>query len=835
MRNLYILFLIFIFRVPNNSLAGIQNTTSRSLHQNWSFYYMNHSYTATVPGCIHTDLLHHNLIPDPFFGNNDSVLQWIGQQAWTYSLTFDLEPEELQQEQVELIFNGLDTYATVYLNDSLVLHASNMFRTWGVACKKQLKVKNNLLKIVFESAEKKSMALYLACPYKLPGEERVMTRKAQFQYGWDFGPRFLTCGIWKSIVLQSWSRFHISSETIHLDSMANQTAYMTLNMRISSTRKQTIFSQIAGNDSNYGTPVKEMKIRKGWNQVKMHFQVKHPRLWWCNGYGKPDLYTLGLVVSDRTGYMESAEVTYGIRTIELVQAPDSAGTGFFFHLNGVPVFMKGANYVPMDIFASGLTPSRYDSLIADAADCNFNMLRVWGGGWYEDDAFYKACDKKGIMVWQDFMFAGGMYPADTGFYMNVKQEAHEQVERLSKHPCLAMFCGNNEISEGWHRWGWQDGFSEDAKRKMDGDYNLLFKNLLPLMVKNYSNLPYWESSPSLGRGDPWHTSRGDAHNWFVWHDGEPFSNYKQKVPRFMSEFGFQSYPSMNTIRSISKAGEPLSSNSILAHQKNKRGHSIIQKYMDSEFPQARNDADFIYLSQVLQTEGIVTGIEAHRNAKPWCMGSLYWQFNDCWPAISWSSREYSGKWKALQYAVRRAFETFAITVQSEGDSMCFRIVSDSLRPCEGNIKISTWHVNGKKEMEKSIPVSVAANMGSSFKLAKGDLQVLSDDSLSKMIDVVFFIEGRAVTEKIYYFGPSKNIRLEDPRIQLRVEVHPNESEIILETEKPARYVYLDNGMPVNFSDNYFDMLPGRTYRVSLKNYSDESQAPITIRSLFDIR
>jgi beta-mannosidase len=395
----------------------------------------------------------------------------------------------------------------------------------------------------------------------------------------------------------------------------------------------------------------EVQCHKGELTVTVPFTLKNPQLWWCNGQGPQPLYEFHFDITGANGQSIVRRVKTGIRTISLVQQPDSAGSSFYFSLNGKPVFIKGANYVPQDVFLNRVTPQQYRTLLAEVKNCGMNMLRVWGGGIYEKDIFYDLADSLGILIWQDFMFACGMYPSGSAFLLNVEAEARHQVLRLSGHPSLALWCGNNEVSEGWHRWGWQNAYSQPQRDSLWNGYKIIFRKVLPETVNRFSGLAYHESSPALGRGDSLHTRTGDAHNWFVWHDEQPFSNFEVNVPRFMSEFGFQSLPAFETIERFGGAGAPDNA-ALRFHQRHHRGFDIINNYMLRRFGFIPSElGGYIRLSQQLQAEGMITGIKAHLAARPYCMGTLLWQLNDCWPGISWSMMDYYGLKKEVWFKV----------------------------------------------------------------------------------------------------------------------------------------------------------------------------------------
>ncbi|HVO76874.1 MAG TPA: glycoside hydrolase family 2 protein, partial [Candidatus Bathyarchaeia archaeon] len=652
-----ILVAVLALALLESSCNEVPSRSTIVLDRGWEFRRVSEGTwrRATVPGCVHTDLYDRGLIPDPFYGDNERALQWIENEDWEYRTTFDADADFLSRERIEIDFAGLDTYADVYLNDSLIIRADNMFREWRSSCKGLLRDKGNELRVYFHSPVEAVRARWQSLGRELPGGPRVLTRKAAYQYGWDWSPRYVTSGIWRPVRLVAWDQARIKNLWIVQHQLTSERADLAASFEIESTARQTVTMSIYIGNESY--KVFDVDLLPGSNDVSLDFSIPRPELWWANGLGEPRLY-------DFLGEMRAGGVLldwtsrqFGIRTIDLVREKDAAGTSFYFRLNGVPVFMKGANYVPQDCFPSRLSGERHEFLVASAANAGMNMLRVWGGGVYEDDDFYSLCDKYGILVWQDFMFACGMYPADSLFLDNVREEASENVTRLRSHPCLALWCGNNEIDEGWHHWGWQGefGYSAVDSARVWGDYVKLFHELLPAVVEKYDpGAAYLPSSPVHGRADPRSLTEGDSHYWGVWHDGEPFEAYTRNIPQFMSEFGFQSFPPLAAIESFARPEDwRVDSPVMLAHQKNPRGNEIITTYLERSYRTPRDFASFVYVSELLQAEGMKTGIEAHRRAKPYCMGSLYWQLNDCWPAVSWSSIDYYGNPKALYYYARR--------------------------------------------------------------------------------------------------------------------------------------------------------------------------------------
>ncbi len=525
---------------------------------------------ATVPGEVHTDLLNNKLIPDPFFRDNEKKLQWIEKKNWEYKTSFQVTPEALKKKNAALVFDGLDTYATVYLNGKQILKANNMFRQWRVDVKKYLNPGTNKLVVVFLSAQNAvDLLAKKDLPFVIPDNPRLYVRKAQYHFGWDWGPKFTTCGIWKEVRLET-------------------------------------------------------------------FDEKTPE--------KP--YVLN-------------------RKIELVQQPDSLGKSFYFKIDDKPVYMKGANYIPSDAFLSRVTKKDYEKIVLSAKDANMNMLRVWGGGIYEDDYFYDLCDKYGINVWQDFMFAGTMVPGDKAFFDNVKEEVQYQVKRLRHHPSIVLWCGNNESDEAFKNWGWQKSMnmSKQDSTRLWKDYVRLFQDSIPKWVKEVDDKrPYISSSPLFGWGRKQSITEGDSHYWGTWWGLEDIEVVKNKTGRFVSEYGMQAMPNYSSIEKFTLPEDRhLFSDVLKAHQKAGKGFTKLNSYLnryfiDSTKVKNMKVADYTYLTQCLQYYSLKNIIGIHRSKAPYNMGTLVWQLNDCWPVASWSVTDYYNRQpKAAWYAMREAY------------------------------------------------------------------------------------------------------------------------------------------------------------------------------------
>lgn len=797
--------------------------------------------SATVPGTVHTDLFNNKKINDPFYGNNEKELQWIENENWEYQAIFKVDPEYLKNCHIRLVFEGLDTYAKVYLNDSLIISAENMFRTWKKDIKKYLKSGNNKIYILFESSVNKAKALATQLNYKLPGDEKVFVRKAQYQFGWDWGPRFVTCGIWRPVYIESWKDFKIENIRIIQNSVTAEEAKITAKLDIYSDSSNyfTLFAK--SRELGVTLAVSQLKFEKGMNTHKISFSIMKPDLWWCNGLGKPNMYNIVFEIKKGKKVLEKKSIRTGLRSIELIQMNDSVGKTFFFKLNGIPVYMKGANFIPADNFIPRVSKEIYSKLIDDAVLSNMNMFRVWGGGIYENDDFYDLCDEKGILVWQDFMFACAMYPGDPAFIDNVKNEVTDNIKRLQYHPCIALWCGNNEIDEGWKNWGWQKQYKYSAKDslKIWKDYTNLFQKVIPEIINRLDNSrAYWASSPSIGWGHKESLLSGDSHYWGVWWGMEPFDNYKKKAGRFMSEFGFQGFPDMKTIKECSYINNSLDSALLKNHEKHPTGFETIQKYMEREYNIPKSTERFNYISQLLQAYGIKTAIEAQRRSKPICMGSLYWQFNDCWPVISWSGRDYYGRWKALQYFVKDAYNDVLISVDEKNERLKVYITNDKLTDASGTLNMQLCDFNGKKLWKKDTAVIVKANSsGRYYDVCISDILRNANMSNQVYLKTQFNCQSIETYNNLFYFAIPKELLLKKPDIKLNFQNEaPGNYTIRLRSNYLAKniHLYIENA-DADFSNNYFDLLPNEDITIKCKTSLslDQLKQQLKYESLYD--
>ncbi|MEI6122930.1 MAG: glycoside hydrolase family 2 protein [Bacteroidota bacterium] len=843
-KNILLLF-GFFFCIGSQTFSQVNDTLF--LDKNWSFTESGTSnwFSATVPGTIHTDLLANKIIPDPYFGCNEISLLWIETINWEYKCNFFVDEKTLNNQHIDLVAEGLDTYATVYVNNQLVISADNMFREWTADCKKYLKVGNNQVRIIFESAVAKGKEQAKKLPYTLPGDEKVFVRKAQYHFGWDWGPRLVTCGIYKPIFLQIRNDCALEEVQFIQRALNKNEAWLAFHSKIIVDTPQAFVIKIS--DTKTGNVYATQHFNPGNDtcDARLDFVIKNPVYWWTHDLGEPYLYHFTVQVLLNNTCVEQRNLNVGLRTIEVVNEKDQYGESFYFKLNGVAVFMKGANYIPQDNFLPRVTRKNYEDLINIAVNNNMNMLRVWGGGVYENDLFYDLCDEKGVLVWQDFMFACAMYPADSAFLNNVKIEAIQQVTRLRNHPCLALWCGNNEIDEGWNNWGWQKqyNYSLADSTKIWADYVALFKKTLPDVIQAHdSNRFYWQSSPQYGWGREKSYSNGDSHYWGVWWGMQPFEIYVNKTGRFVSEYGFQGFPEKSTLEKISNTSDRfLFSDVLKCHQKHPTGFQTLKNYMLREYNEPTSLDDYIYISQLLQAYGMKTAIEAHRNAKPRCMGTLYWQFNDCWPVVSWSGTDYYHNPKAFQYFVKKAYNDILVTVNKSDKTINVQVISDKLNALTAQLDLKLLDFDGKTYWQQQKEINIPAN--SSQIIENIDKSILPADSLlqSSLVFVARVVDNkRVITENFFYFKKPKDLVLTNPGITFTIESISGGFAINIQTKKLAKnvFIYFENhqGTDVVLSDNFFDLLPGTSTRILAKTNlpTDELIKNLKVTSLFDI-
>jgi len=838
------LFLLFV------SYSQSQNF---SLCQNWKMKAEDDTawIGATVPGNVHFDLLHAKKIPDPFYGINEKLLEWIEFKNWLYISEFEVNDNILKSENIDLVFEGLDTYATVFLNGYQVLKTDNMFRTWKTNVKPYLKVgtKNTLL-IKFESPVMKGLEILSKLPYAVPSmndkkKTCPLTRKAPYHYGWDWGPRLVTSGIWRPVYLHVWNAAKIDNVQIISKLEGKDKAHLTCNIEIDAT--QDIAGEI---DVQYKGSLgvrKKVMVKKGIGIYTIDLVIDKPMLWYPTGYGKQPIYEFYVSLKKGKTILAQDTVKTGIRKLELVQQKDSIGRSFYFKVNDIPIFAKGANSIPFDNLLNRVTKSTYKNILQAAKDCNMNMIRTWGGGIYEENVFYELCDSLGIMLWQDFMFGNELYYADSAFMKSIEEELIYNLKRLRNHPSIVLWCGDNEQEWGWKQWGWYKKY--DAR--LWDDYVKMTQQLFPSLCKQYDTTrTYWRSSPNSGSdsNEPNDPRFGDIHDWRIHFGPPPFERYEQLKARFVSEFGHQGFPDWKTIlsftdstdRSTEFINEQLMKSVVLrVHNKQPWGNNKIKGYMNYYYKVPTDFRKYSELSQICQAEGLKTGVEHHRRSMPTTMGSLYWQLNDCWPVTSWSSIDYFGRWKALQYYSRKFFAPILVSPHLLGDSINIYVVSDSVHTVPATLSLKIIDFEGNMIWQQTSDIQIKGLSSTLVSTYKKSEILAGKDLKNALIYCQLSAGGQVVSKNTVYFSKMKDCVLPKSKIEKSVTEENGVFKIMLNSSKLVRNVVLYNDeVEGNFSDNYFDILPGQTLFVKFtpnkKLTKEEFEKKLKTTSLVEI-
>ncbi len=804
---------------------------------------------AEVPGGVHTDLMAAGKIPDPFVADNELAVQWVAKTDWEYRRTFELSEDFFDRDKIFLVCDGLDTLAEVTLNGKNLGRTINAFRRYEWEIKDLLQAGENEIVIAFDAPmvyaqEKHTERALPGVSAGLDGAPYL--RKAPSQFGWDWGPKLPPIGIWKDIRVEA--RNGARFEDVHV-----RQHHEGGQVRVSADVVAEIWS-----DRGYGAILRvtapdgselsaEAEIVDGAASVEVW--VENPALWWPNGYGDAafgaqPLYQVDVILAESCCERDRRAYQLGLRTIELRREPDEWGESFTFVVNGVPIFAKGSNWIPADSFPTRISDAHLERLIRDAALTHQNMLRVWGGGFYEEERFYDLCDRYGILVWQDFIFSCSVYPhADESFTANVREEVVQNMRRLRHRASLALWCGNNEMEWFWApggRWGMAFGLKD-----MKEAYDDFFHHTLPAWVSELDpDTVYWPSSPSsyIPFEDPNSQERGDAHYWEVWHGRQPFTAFRSQYPRFMSEFGFQALPPLPTIATYAEPGDWNMTSYIMEHhQRSGNGNGLIIHYLTDSFRMPKNFESLVYLSMLLQAEGIRSGVEHWRRSMKRVSGTLYWQLNDCWPVASWASLDYFGRWKALHYAARKFYAPVMLSIEDEPRAMKLHVVSDLTGVWEGSAHWTLETLSG--EVIRQGEESVKAGPLTSSLIA--ELDFAGDVTDANARDVIFTCElldakGERLALKVAPFAPNKHLSLKAPALTTEVvETAKNQFAITVGSpETLARFVEVSvKGGDFVFSDNYFDIPAGQTVIVTCDRLEGWDLAvfrdALSVRSLVD--
>jgi beta-mannosidase len=823
-----------------------------SLNGEWKLSGGNFSgIKAKVPGCVHTDLLDLGKIPDPYYRDNEKQLMWIGETDWEYTRSFEIGKDMLKNEHVVLLCEGLDTLADIKINGSTVAKTDNMFRTWEFDVKHLLRVGQNEIFVFFKStfpyAREKNNERWLwqtgIGHHRLEGSNYV--RKMQCNYGWDWGPKCVTCGIWRDIKIQGYDNVKISNVYVkqkHIDNAVE----LEFCLNLDNEPVKGLLSNISLTSPEGKVTAIECDINSKTNAVKA--KIEAPELWWPNSMGEQYMYGVKVELIDgrinnHKAVMDLKEFKIGLRTLELDRHPDKWGESFGFKVNGIPFFAKGANWIPADTFVTRTKPEFYEQLIQDMVKANMNFIRVWGGGIYEYDIFYELCDKYGICVWQDFMFACAAYPVyDKEFMENVKQEAVDNVIRLRNHPCMALWCGNNEMEQITPCIN-NDG--SDGAMSWD-EYKQLFDKLLPEVVREYCpHVAYWPSSPHTpgeNRLDVHDSTAGDAHLWEVWHGRKPFEWYRTCAHRFNSEFGFQSFPEPAVVEEYTLHGDRNVASYIMEHhQRSGIGNDAIIQYMLSWYRLPSSFDMLLWLSQILQGMAMKYAVEHWRRSMPRGMGTLYWQLNDCWPVASWSSIDYKGNWKALHYMARSFYAPILVSgVEDIGKGTVeIHITNDTLSAVKGKLEWRMFDVEGSILSQDRFEAEAGPNASTLVKTVDVS-EILKEKGIRNSIMYIEFktCDG-IISDDLVFFSRPKHMELMNPDIKTSVTTAgTNKCSISMECEHPALWVWPEiKGVQAKYSDRFFHIMPGtvKTIAVEMADGTELEQIKenLVINSLYD--
>lgn len=819
------LFLLFII-LPYYTYSQVE---LKVLNESWTFRNSTDTlvYDAKVPGSIYSDLYRNQLIPDPFMADNEKRLQWIENEIWVYQCNFELSQAQLNHQNIQLNLEGIDTYAKVFLNNELLLETESMFLAYHKNIKDLLNTKNELrieiLPPLLQIPNNDSI--------KYSGGPQAHVRKAAFQFGWDWAPRYAAGGIWKDISIEFQNKASIEEVYFKLNSLDHKMANYTVFIG-SKFNKAGIYDFIVEDSINNISQKISAHVLPSVSLYNLEIRIPNPKLWWPIGMGESYLYNFQIRILQKGKIIDQKDQKIGVCKIELINQVDKEGKSFYFQVNGQSIYIKGANYVPQSIFVG--TETKPETILKHIKESNMNMIRIWGGGIYESDRFYDLCDSVGILVWQDFMFANSVYPENSNFLHLVEEEVKQQLKRLKNHPSIALWCGNNEISEAWHNWGWQKqfGYSPTDSTALWNNYQNIFDTILPNSVSYLSHgTPYWTSSPQYGRGNPLSRTNGDFHYWGVWHDGHHFDSLEHYTGRFMSEFGFQSYPSISTINKFSNEEElGIESISMKAHQKHSRGNAIIQKYMMDIYGFVPEEFDdFVYLSQMTQSYGISKGLKAQRRNQPFCMGSLYWQLNDAWPAISWSGIDYYGNWKPMQYAVREAYKPIALSHELNGSICSIYSISDFSQDVRSNIKIQVMDFYGKVVLTNELEITIENGKSQ----LQHKLETANINPHKQFIRVEIFKNDSLMTHEYIYLAQPKDLELPKPELTINQSYNQDLGCIVLKLDAKSliKNLWLEtNDTDGNrFSNNNFDIGPEETKTIYIKSKS--THIDLQIKSL----
>ena len=794
--------------------------------QNWVMEFEGYEpLPCQAPCTMYSVLYDHHKIPDPFYGLNERELQYLAEQDCAFTAEIDADAALLARDHIDLVFHGLDTLCHIYLNDTLLAKVKNMHRCYRYSVKPLLRQGKNRLRLEFQSPRRyfaeaqHKHYLYMNDGDTIPGAAHL--RKALYQSGWDWGPTLPDMGIFRPVEL-------VAYDVDQLEDVAVRQHHRSGAVSV----ELTVTTRHGAGGEIYATLDGQRVLLKDGHGV---ISVNNPRLWWVRGYGDQPLYDLEVELVHGSRVIDRCHKRLGLRTLTVSTQPDEdkKGSEFCFVLNGVKIFSMGANMIPMDNLLSRVTPARWETLVRQAVDANFNTLRIWGGGYYPDSCFFDYCDQYGILVWQDFMVACANIYLTEEMAREFTEEATCNLQRLHHHASLGLLCGNNEMESGVLNWGARNN------QLVRDDYTRLYGHLLPELCERYApDTFYWPSSPSSGGGfdDPDNPAKGDTHYWEVWHGGVPFTAYRQKNFRFCSEYGFESFPSMKTIRTFCEEADMNCFSRVMEnHQKCKGGNGKILRYLADNYLYPATFENLVYASQLLQADAIQYGVEHFRRQRGYCMGSIYWQFNDCWPVASWSSVDSFGRYKALHYAARKFYAPVSMGLFLERGKLVVNLSNETRAPFRGSVHLALCRGDFTviRELRREVAVE---------ELSAADVCQCPADCPDPY-EAYFYADlydeaGHFLLRQTELLVPAKHFSWRKPAFSLSFADTAEGVEISVQSDVFAKGVFLDfQEFDCVLSDNFFSITNGAPYLVTAKTQrtAAELARDLSIKSVYDIR
>lgn len=820
---------------------------TQTLNRGWCIRPCTHGdwkIKANIPCSVLHAMLDAKLVCDPFYRKNEYEVRELFNQDFCYTLCFVPQKEILKQEYAELVFYGLDTLADIRLNGEFLASVDNMHRTWRLPVAGKLKKGENHLEIIFRSSLKfirekgQDPSIHYVAKGCIRGNNYL--RKAHCMFGWDWGPQLPDAGIWRPVELCAFSDARIADVRIKQEHCTG-TVFLQTEVRLAQLADLESYTVCCTLTSPSGDALYAQSV-SAEETAAVSFVLKSPQLWWPNTYGEQPLYTLNVELHDKDSQvLDDWHKQIGLRELTISRNQDEWGEEFCFRVNGVKIFAMGADYIPEDSVVTRVTPEQTLRLLKDCAAANFNTIRVWGGGYYPDDWFYDACDRLGLIVWQDAMFACNVYRMDAAFEENIRAELRDNLLRIRHHACLGLLCGNNEMELGWV--GWEDVVTHHPALK--ADYIKMFEYVISQEAQiNAPDVFYWPSSPSSGGSfdDPNAENRGDVHYWDVWHRMKPFTDYEKFYFRFCSEFGFESFPGRKTIETFTEPSDRNIFSPVMeSHQKNGAANGLIMFYISSYYRYPKDFDSLLYISQLLQAEAMRHGVEHWRRNRGRCMGAIYWQLNDCWPVASWASIDYFGRWKALHYYARRFFSPRMVTAKAEDAKLRMWVHNDSRTALEGTVEVELRDTAYGLLAHMEVPVQVPP-----LSVTELDPIDFMQELAERGQDTVFVAyrlceKNNTGAYASTLFCRPKQMELPRPNYTVHVLDCGNVFDIYVKSDCYAHQVEIETNLTDRpFSDNYFSLCTPQGVHVALEKDSvapgvtaEQLRESLQVRSVAD--